>query len=198
MNIKDLSAKEIVDQKIKLHMNSFSTEKGFIDKGNLTIRGVVGSSGIIDRHGESISPDGWELKNYRSNPVILYGHNYEGLPIGQATKVYKQDGKLLFDIKFSDKSFAKDVFDLFAGGFLRAFSVGFIPLELDNKGDYTYSKQELLELSAVTVPANPEAVAPEIKSKLAELDERAKKELEVTQNITVSEALLRKIIGKDC
>src|SRR6185437_2590328 len=60
------------------------------------------------------------------------------------------------------------IFNLYQGKFLRAVSVGFMPLEMPKRitdtegnatGGYEFTNQELLELSAVPVPANPEAVA---------------------------------------
>ncbi len=133
--------------------------KGIIDEATRLVSGVVGSSGIIDRHGESINPSGWELNNYLKNPVVLYGHDYRSLPIGKTIKVYVENGQLKFDIQFADTAFASQVFQLMKDKFLSAFSVGFIPLEMDNSGQYTYAKQELLELSVVPVPANPDALA---------------------------------------
>jgi hypothetical protein len=57
---------------------------------------------------------------------------------------------------------AKIIFDLYAGGFLHASSVGFIPTEFDKQKDgstdyYTIKQAELLEVSAVSVPANAAA-----------------------------------------
>ena len=52
---------------------------------------------------------------------------------------------------------------LYKGGFMRASSVGFIPREWkigqnDKDPRRTYTKAELLEISLVTVPANPNAL----------------------------------------
>lgn len=123
-------------------------------------RGVVGSSGVLDRHGDTVNPEGWNLKNYEKNPVILYGHDHRGLPIGKAINVEIKDGKLMFDIQFSKKSqLATEVWNLIKEGILKAVSVGFMVEEWGMAGDpYTIMKQELFELSVVTIPANPEAL----------------------------------------
>lgn len=135
-------------------------QKGVIDETNRMIVGAVGSSGIIDRHGESINPEGWVLDNYVKNPVVLFAHDYRSLPVGKADKVWFEDGKLLFNIKFADTQMGNEVFSLFKDGFLNAFSVGLIPEEWGTSGKdaYTIMKQELLELSVVPIPANPEAL----------------------------------------
>ncbi len=123
----------------------------------------VASTEVVDRMGEVIKQDGWELKNFQKNPVLLWAHN-AGLtaaqpPIGKVTKVWL-DGvrkkRLMFSAKFDlQDSFAADIYRKFKEGFLNAFSVGFQPLERD---DNTYTRSELLEISAVPVPANPEAL----------------------------------------
>lgn len=123
-------------------------------------RGVVGSSGVLDRHGDTVNPNGWNLENFKKNPVILYGHDHRGLPIGKAINVEVKDGKLMFDIQFSKKSqLATEVWNLIKEGILKAVSVGFMVEEWGMAGDpYTIMKQELFELSVVTIPANPEAL----------------------------------------
>ncbi len=78
-----------------------------------------------------------------------------------------QDKKLMFRPKFATKEdypFADTIFNLYKGGFLRTFSVGFDPKRYEiverEKGQrgYDFMEQELWEISAVTVPANPNAL----------------------------------------
>ncbi len=136
------------------------------------VEGVVGSTQVIDRLEEAINQEGWVTTNFKKNPVILWGHNVhsERPPIGKAVKVWL-DGvkkkKLMFDIQFDLKdTFAAEIFRKVKDGFLNTVSVGFLPLESEpiNKDDTSpwapqrYLKQELLELSFVPVPANPEAL----------------------------------------
>jgi HK97 family phage prohead protease len=147
--------------------------KGVLDRENKLISGVVGSSGAIDRHGESLNPNGWSLNNFLRNPVILFGHDYKSLPIGKALKVWVEDGKLMFTIKFADTPMGNEVFKLFEEEMLNAFSVGFIPIKWDETGDFTFAEMELLELSVVTIPANPEALA-----KVKSVEEMIAKEVE--------------------
>lgn len=167
---------ELIKKMAKLYVQSET--KGQVNKEERSLVGVVGSTGIIDRQGESLNPMGWLLENYQKNPVILYAHDYRSLPIGKATRVWVENNKLMFNIKFAETQFAKDVFDLFDQGVLNAFSVGFIPKELDSTGEYTWAKQELLELSAVPVPANPEALKgnEEATIKMKSIEDTLKKE----------------------
>lgn len=133
--------------------------KGVVDEANKVIAGIVGSTGAIDRQGESLNPNGWQIDNYKKNPVVLYGHDYKvNRPVGKAVNVYVEGNKLLFDVQFNDTQLGQEVFSLMQNGYLNAVSVGFIPLEYGNDGEFTYQKMELLELSVVPVPANPEAL----------------------------------------
>src|SRR4029077_9749495 len=64
---------------------------------------------------------------------------------------------------------AKIAYGLYKGKFLNAVSVGFVPLRWeDGSQEDSYSRkyleQELLEVSAVGIPANPNALALGLKS----------------------------------
>lgn len=121
---------------------------------------AIASTAIEDRDGETIQQEGWDLKNFKKNPVLLWSHDHTDLPIGTA-KGIKVEGegksaKLTFEPvlhEITDK--AKAIKQLVEAGIIKTFSVGFRPMEMD--GD-TYSSQELLEISLVNVPANPQAV----------------------------------------
>lgn len=133
-----------------------------IDEKNFLIQGVVGSDDTLDRHGDRINPKGWILENFLKNPVILLNHNSWSLPIGKALRVEPSDDGLIFDIQLS-KTYekAKEVMGLIKEGIMNAWSVGFIVIEGQVPGsDYTINRMELLELSAVTIPANPNALTP--------------------------------------
>ena len=38
------------------------------------------STGIKDRDGEKLIPDGVVLDNYTKNPIVPFGHNYKSIP----------------------------------------------------------------------------------------------------------------------
>ena len=44
----------------------------------------VFSDETIDRDREIIRVNGWDIKNFKKNPIILWAHNHGGLPIGRA------------------------------------------------------------------------------------------------------------------
>src|SRR3990172_2150131 len=159
-------ANTMLHTKAEVLRENINTEQGVIDA-------VVGSSNVLDRMGDIISQNGWDLKHYKNNPVILWGHNMqeERPPIGKALKVWIEDkaskaAKLMFKVKFDlQDSFAAEIFRKVKEGFISTVSVGFLPTEWEeldpNKGPFgghKFIKQELLELSFVPVPANPEAI----------------------------------------
>lgn len=139
-----------------------------VNEAERTLVGIA-STEVIDRYGDIVKQDGWILDNFKKNPVMLWAHNYHDLPIAKIIDVNVSGGKLTFKAQFPKpglNELADKIFELFKDGVLNAFSVGFIPVEYEpnEHGGYTYTKQELLEISAVTVPANQEALAMALKA----------------------------------
>lgn len=142
-----------------LHTKAF-VEK--IDDNEGVITAAIGSSGIIDRDGDIIDQDGWVLDNFANNAPLLWAHNIREVrpPIGIVEKVwFEGEGKskkLMFSPRFDlDDEFARLIYSKYKKGHLNAFSVGFIPIE---KEGIRFTKQELIEISSVPVPANPDAI----------------------------------------
>lgn len=127
---------------------------------------AVGSTEDEDRDKDIIRVSGWQLGNFKNNPVLPWSHNYYEPPVGKAIMIKKDNTKkkLIFKPKF-DANDAKAVliFNKYKNGYLNTFSVGFLGIErnLREEGNYwggsEYTKQELLEISPVTVPCNPNA-----------------------------------------
>jgi HK97 family phage prohead protease len=133
------------------------------------------STASIDREQDRIALAGWDLANFRRNPVVLWGHDAERLPIGRAFDLRIEDAALKASVEFipadipEGGQFAEAVFRLARQGFIAATSVGFRPIKWDYTSDKSrgaddwfpgidFEEQELVELSVVTVPANPEAL----------------------------------------
>ena len=112
-----------------------------------------------DRDGDRLNPNGWVLDNFLKNPVLLEAHNYSLPAIGKVKKIWVEDGKLKFIPEFAPTERGKEFKTLYENGFMTAWSVGFIPIDYKETDDgYVFTSQELLEISAVSVPANPNAV----------------------------------------
>ncbi len=122
------------------------------------------STNSIDRQGEVLDPQGADLSNYRKNPVVLWAHDYATPPIGRALWAKKSGNGILSKMEFAPTDFAQEIKALYAGGYMNSFSVGFIPKTwVDGKSakepSRIYTGWEMLEYSAVPVPANPDAVS---------------------------------------
>jgi HK97 family phage prohead protease len=121
------------------------------------------SDGSRDRHGTRINPAGWDLTNFKRNPIALFGHS-SGFPIGRWENVRVEGEKLLGRLVLASKGTSARIDELASlveQGILRAVSVGFSVLEYGTPGKspYDYMKQELAEVSLVSVPSNTNALA---------------------------------------
>ena len=77
-----------------------STGRG--DEGPMSF---VVSTDEVDRHGDTISVEGWRYDAYIRNPVFLWAHNYTRPAIGRAIKVWKEQHSLLAEIEFAPTGF---------------------------------------------------------------------------------------------
>ena len=124
------------------------------------------STDEVDRHGDVVCADGWRLDAYRENPVLLWAHDYRHPAIGRAVAVWSEPRRLLAKMEFAPSAFAQEVAALYAAGFQWGVSVGFRPIRCEERRDprtgaclgLRYLEQELLEVSAVPVPANRSAL----------------------------------------
>src|SRR5882672_9640697 len=142
-------------------------------EGGTAVLDFVSSDETLDRYGEIIQASGWKLSSYNLNPVFQNAHQYGDIifTLGRALVTEVRAGKLFQRIQFATdvNPMARVAHGLYRGKFLNAVSVGFIPLRWENGGDNAaysrkYLEQELLEVSAVAIPANPNALALGLKS----------------------------------
>lgn len=125
------------------------------------------SDATIDRYGDIVEPAGWDLKNFRRNPIALFAHDSR-MPIGIWTNIRIEGGKLIARLQLAARGTSQkldELISLVEQGVLRAVSVGFIPRKrepINPEKPYAgtrFLEQELLETSLVSVPANPAALA---------------------------------------
>lgn len=140
----------------------FDGEIKGIDVEQRTLTAYV-STNARDRMDEVLLPEGVDLTKFKRNPIVLWAHDYHQPPIGKALWIKRDGAGILSKMQFANTEFAQEIFNLYKDGFMKAFSVGFIPKEAaDGDGEKsprrTYKKWEMLEYSAVPVPANPEAL----------------------------------------
>ena len=121
------------------------------------IRFVASTEGQA-RDGLVIEARGWQLDEYKANPSVLWAHDYRGerLPIGRAADVWVDGDRLMADILFDQEDpFAVAVEKKYRSGVLSSVSVGWDSLEVDGR---RVTKANLLDISAVPVPGDPDAL----------------------------------------
>ena len=127
-------------------------------------------TGEVDRHGDTVAPEGWRLDAYRDNPVVLWAHDYGEPAIGRAEAVWSDGRALRARLEFAPTEFAGQVERLYRQG-LPAGRLRRLPAPAVRGGGATpvngaflgirFLEQELLEISAVPVPANGGALLAE-------------------------------------
>jgi len=136
----------------------------------------IASTSGVKRDGKDLRQDRWLLENFRKNPIFLWSHDYmDRPPIGRATSVGVNGDRLEVDIEFDEGDpFAKEVKRKYEKGFLNAVSVGW--QDIKKKGGEIW--HEMLDISAVNVPGDPDALALQRKllarGKMAPVDVVAK------------------------
>ena len=129
---------------------------GDTDDGGVQIKGSA-STNAVDRAGDIIEREAWTkggLENFKTNPIILFNHNYDR-PIGRATDLKVTENGLEISAKISKA--AGDVTQLIKDGVLGAFSVGFKVKDADYMTEtdgYKIKDAELFEVSVVSLPCN--------------------------------------------
>jgi HK97 family phage prohead protease len=119
------------------------------------------STKSVDRSGDRVLGP-IDVTNYRKNNVVLWGHDYQSVPI---VSISQQGDGLVAVAEFAGaelSEFADKVYRLLKGGYLRAASIGFRPIDTpksNSSGGVDFGRCELLEFSIVSVPANPEALS---------------------------------------
>lgn len=117
---------------------------------------IISTSGI-KRDGLDLNPADFVFTNYLRNPVVLWSHDlmgFENPPIGKVTSLTVEDTRILAEIVFdSADPFAERVANKYRTGFLNAVSISWNT----TRGE-SGVQHELLEVSAVTVPADPDAL----------------------------------------
>ncbi len=153
-----------------------------VDRDKRTVVHKINTD-AIDRYHTMIAPTGGRFDAYRSNPVVLANHNTERTPIGKNLDLKPYARKIIARTKFIPPGIdeeADKIFELYALGYLNAWSVSILPVsegpptpdEIRKRPELAecrcvYREWELLEYSCVTVPGNAEATRSAIARGLA-------------------------------
>lgn len=141
-----------------------------VDDGARVIRGIA-TSPTVDRMGDIVEPDGAVFRG----PINLHLYHNHELPVGNVQFGAAKGGKMPFEATIPDVQEAGTVRERVNEAWhsvkyrlLGAVSIGFRALEdgveLLKSGGLRFTKWEMLELSLVSVPANPDALIQSFKS----------------------------------
>jgi len=135
----------------------------------------VASTRAVDRHGTIVEPGGIRTERFDRNPVFLWGHDgYGGFSapnpenvIGRVTGHAVENDQFIIEAEFTPEGVnerADMLYRLVMDGFLNAVSIGFYPLRqredvIEGRAVTVFEEVELLDVSLVPIPSNPEALA---------------------------------------
>jgi HK97 family phage prohead protease/HK97 family phage major capsid protein len=118
-----------------------------------------------DRMDDVIMSDGWDLTAFKRNPIALFSHS-SSFPIGKWSNLRVENKQLRGHLELAPEGTSPridEIRKLVEADILRAVSVGFRPLESKPRKETDFgsffTKSELVEVSLVSVPANPNALA---------------------------------------
>jgi hypothetical protein len=178
--MRQLAQEDVADDDMVRRTFDVEIRAGSINKDERSAEFIL-SSEAIDSYDEIVEQD-WDLKRYKKNPVVLYGHNRgsgffdsltqeETLPIGHAEDIRVEETKggkrLVARLHFATAEatpMAERVWQGILQKSLRAVSVGFRPGDVraekhSGKDVYVLSKNVLFENSVVPIGANWQAVS---------------------------------------
>lgn len=136
-----------------------------IDTVNRKVPFVI-STGDRDRDGDTLDPNGWDLEDYKNNPVVLWGHDsHSQPPVARSERLALVGGMLKSDAVFPTREihpFGGMLYDLVIHKFLNGASVGYSSSSYapDPSGHgINFKRQKLFEWSLVPIPANPRGLS---------------------------------------
>ena len=157
----------------------------------------------IDRDMEVIKTRGIDLKYFRKNPVVLWGHDPSIPPVAKADWIKPSKAGdtnvMMAKVVFAEHALADEIYTLYKGGFLKAFSIGFIVTgyrepKTNEFGDDTemvrgvIEKCQLLEFSCVNVPANQGALVAAIAKSAIFLSDDTQRQLGISDEDEIEDA----------
>ena len=145
----------------------------------------VTTTELPDRYGDIVRYKGADIADYKKNAVVLHAHEHGNPPVGKSLKLWSDPaikGWRSWDLHFGNEidptGYYEYIFRLVASGAMPGGSIGFLPTGDGVKADHTPEEREsmglgkygveylawkYLEHSVCSVPANPEALANNLK-----------------------------------
>lgn len=179
---------------MKTQRRTINAEVRIIDSSRGVVD-YVASDETLDSYQEVIRADGWRFNNFKKNAPFVDSHDYRSLDrlLGKVLEFRVADRKLIERVQWAkdipENQLAQLGWRMTEAGYLKAVSVGFWPTRWVSKYDSDrgpwleqleaigtheesgirriFIEQEQVELSAVIIGANPNALAKSYKDGLA-------------------------------
>ncbi|QHE86515.1 HK97 family phage prohead protease [Hydrogenophaga sp. BPS33] len=146
------SADPLVSKRLDLQLSG--VEK-FVASGTRHVRGFA-STDSVDRVGDIVDPKGGKWKT----PLPMLWQHKHDVPIGWIRSVEVRGRGLWIEAEFAEGiGQADEVWRMVEAGLVTGFSIGFMGRSWEPlpSGGRRYTDWELYEVSAVVIPANPDA-----------------------------------------
>ena len=180
-----------MSKEINVSYRSVASEIRKKDEEKRTVT-FIASDDTKDSAGTVLNQDNWDLTRFNKNGVIGYQHKVYGSWDGTDNPdnvigkgyAYVEDKKLMVEITFEPADInplAEKIYQKILFGSLRAVSVGFLPVGQGRFGEgkdsntYYFAGQELLEVSVVNIPANPNALKKSLEAEQEYLEAERKR-----------------------
>ena len=132
------------------------------------IKGYGSYFGNKDSDNDVITKDAYKKTIAENGDRVKYLYQHDmNQPIGKMTELYEDDKGLVFVAEIAKTQMGMDVVELMKSGVITENSVGIMPIQKENKGDYREIKEvKLYEISAVTLAANDQAKILDVKGNI--------------------------------
>lgn len=171
-----------------------------IDMNNRSVRAMF-STPQIDRDNEIIDAKAFSgsLPSFTKNPILLNMHDPHRVG-GSLKDLVVTDAGLEGTAVFAKTALGEELWQLYSAGHMKAFSVGFRSIKseqrtIEGKRVRAFTEVELLEVSAVSIPANPGALVRSLAG--AGMDEDALSKLISTAVGSTVEKALKDLLNAE-
>lgn len=184
MNISSILKSAKLQEPIRREL---SVEAKVISETDGTVE-FVASDETLDCYQEVVRVNGWRFTHFAKNAPFVDSHDYSSITklLGQVISWRIEKGQLIETVRYSREpgTLADWAFKMVRDKFLKAVSVGFVPVRMVTKWDQVsnefltvvnelklspatrvvYLEQEQIELSQCVIGANPNALAKAYKA----------------------------------
>ena len=153
--------------------------KAVENDGVVRISGYANNKYISDRYGDVPTPINreyvYELTEFKKNPILLLNHNSNiGSIAGKVTEIREDVKGLYFEAEFTKSEHIAEILhakQLVQEGILKTVSIGGVWHYEDEHNRDHLTLAEIMEISLVAVPADPNALVEEIKQPVPDKSE---------------------------